>query len=358
VSPITEYERRVAAGALSDDLNQRDALKLLDYLDKDLADYKPSKLGYLKSFFAGNRRVPKGVYLYGGVGRGKSMLMDLFYEQAPTRAKRRVHFHGFMQNVHEAIHRARNAGVEDALKPVAQELIQSTDLLCFDEMQITDITDAMIVGRLFEYLFEAGVVIVTTSNRHPDELYKDGLNRALFLPFIEMIKSRLSVHCLDSQTDHRQNRLTGQQLYFHPLDEATAFAISHVWHQLSVAKSEPLVIKRKGRDIIIPEFNSGIGRVNFDDLCAKPLGPGDYIAIAKALRVLIITDIPKLSKTNNNEAKRFVTLIDALYEAKVKLIASAAAAPEKLYTDGAGAFEFERTASRLREMQSADWASE
>jgi cell division protein ZapE len=358
VSPIIEYERRVTTGALSDDPNQRDALKLLNHLDKDLANYKPSKLGYLKSFFAGNRRAPKGIYIYGGVGRGKSMLMDLFYEQAPTHAKKRVHFHGFMQKVHEAIHKARKAGVQDALKPVAQEIIQSTDLLCFDEMQITDITDAMIVGRLFEYLFEAGVVIVTTSNRHPDDLYKDGLNRSLFLPFIEMIKSRLTVYCLDSQTDHRQNRLTGQQLYFHPLDEATALAIGHVWHQFSVGKSEPLVIKRKGRDVIIPEFSNGVGKANFDDLCAKPLGPGDYIAISKALRVLIITNIPKLSKANNNEAKRFVTLIDALYEAKVKLIASAANAPEKLYTAGAGAFEFERTASRLREMQSADWGSD
>ncbi len=355
MSPITEYQRRVTSGALNDDPNQRGALELLDALHRDLINYKPSKLGYLKSFFAGNRRIPRGLYIYGGVGRGKSMLMDLFYEQAPTKAKRRVHFHGFMQKVHDAMHRARQAGVEDAIKPVAQEIIETTDLLCFDEMQINDITDAMIVGRLFEYLFEAGVVIVTTSNRPPDDLYKDGLNRALFLPFIEMIKTRLTVYCLDSKIDHRQNRLTDQQMYFHPLDEATDFAVNHLWQELSGRKSEPLTIKRKGRDITIPAFSSGVGKASFDDLCAKPLGPGDYLAIAKALRVLVLTNIPKLSKANNNEAKRFVTLIDALYEAKVKLIASADAQPEDLYTDGRGAFEFERTASRLREMQSADW---
>ena len=183
MSPIIEYERRVTKGALNEDPNQRGALELFDQLHTDLSNYKPSKLGHLKAFFSGNRRAPKGLYIYGGVGRGKSMLMDLFYEQSTTKAKRRVHFHAFMQEIHQHMHEVRQTGVSDALHPVAQKIINSTDLLCFDEMQITDITDAMLVGRLFEYFFNAGVVIVTTSNRHPSELYKSGLNRSLFFAF-------------------------------------------------------------------------------------------------------------------------------------------------------------------------------
>ena len=357
MSPIKEYERRIKADELQNDPNQRQALELFEQLHNELLNYKPPKLGYLKAFFPKSRQIPKGLYIYGGVGRGKSMLMDLFFDQSPIKAKRRVHFHAFMQEVHDAMHKIRQTGVSDALAPIAAEIAEDIKLLCFDEMHITDITDAMIVGRLFESLFSAGVIVVTTSNRHPNDLYKNGLNRSLFIPFIGTLNEHLIVHCLDSETDHRQNRLMDQQLYFHPLDESSQFAITHLWQELSNGLSETYVIKRKGRDIIIPEFSSGVGKASFDDLCAKPLGPGDYLEIADSLRVLIVTDIPKLSKANNNEAKRFVTLIDALYEAKVKLIASAANAPEALYTEGSGAFEFERTASRLREMQSADWGA-
>ncbi|MDB4558614.1 cell division protein ZapE [Amylibacter sp.] len=349
------YEDRVKRGDLQRDGAQEAVLGLFDTVAKTLQ--KPVKKG-LRGLFGKSAEPAKGLYLFGGVGRGKSMLMDLFYDHSAEPRKRRVHFHAFMQEIHALMHEARQKGVEDAIEPVAAEVIKSARLLCFDEMQITDITDAMIVGRLFEKLFEAGVVIVTTSNRHPDDLYKDGLNRNLFLPFISMIKDRMEVYNLESETDHRQNRLQGHKTYFTPIDEAAEMAIQRVWTDVAGAAREPLVLHHKSREIVLPAFHNGVAMATFRELCGQPLGPGDYLTIAKAIRVLILKDIPRLSREGQNEAKRFVTLIDALYEAKVKLIASAAAEPESLYETGTGAFEFERTASRLREMMSADWAAE
>jgi cell division protein ZapE len=255
------------------------------------------------------------------------------------------------------MHAARKTGVEDALAPVADALIGDLRLLAFDEMQISDITDAMIVGRLFEKLFAAGVVIVTTSNRPPNDLYKDGLNRALFLPFIDMLADRMHIVELESPTDYRQHRLSGAQVYFHPAT-GTKPTITALWSDLTGGTpAHPLTLTVNGRRVELPAFANGVARVTFWDLCAKPLGPADFLAIAKATRVLILEDIPQLSSTNYNEAKRFVTLIDALYEARVRLIATAAEAPERLYIEGTGSFEFERTASRLREMQAADWGT-
>ena len=349
------YEDRVKRGDLQRDGAQEAVLGLFDTVAKTLQ--KPVKKG-LRGLFGKSAEPAKGLYLFGGVGRGKSMLMDLFYDHSAEPRKRRVHFHAFMQEIHALMHEARQKGVEDAIEPVAAEVIKSARLLCFDEMQITDITDAMIVGRLFEKLFEAGVVIVTTSNRHPDDLYKDGLNRNLFLPFISMIKDRMEVYNLESETDHRQNRLQGHKTYFTPIDEAAEMAIQRVWTDVAGAAREPLVLHHKSREIVLPAFHNGVAMATFRELCGQPLGPGDYLTIAKAIRVLILKDLPRLSREGQNEAKRFVTLIDALYEAKVKLIASAAAEPESLYETGTGAFEFERTASRLREMMSADWAAE
>ena len=298
---------------------------------------------------------PKGVYFWGGVGRGKSMLMDLFVEHLDGIPARRVHFHAFMQEIHAAMHEVRKTGVEDAIGPVAADVAASVRLLAFDEMQISDITDAMIVGRLFEALFNAGVVVITTSNRHPDELYKNGLNRDLFLPFIALIKERMVIHELVSPTDYRQDRLGGQQVYFTPVNSDARKAMDAVWDDLAGGPGTPLVLKVKGRDVEIPAFRNSVARAGFHDLCGKPLGPADYLTLAEAVKVLMIDGIPTLSRSNFNEAKRFVTLIDALYEAQVRLICSAAAKPEMLYVEGEGTFEFERTASRLREMQGSDW---
>ncbi len=297
---------------------------------------------------------PKGLYLWGGVGRGKSMLMDLFVETL-TVPNRRVHFHAFMQEIHAGMHKARAEGVEDALAPVAGAVAGSVRLLAFDEMQITDITDAMIVGRLFQALFDAGVVVVTTSNRVPDDLYKNGLNRQLFLPFIKLLKERMVVHEMASPTDYRQDKLAGTPAYFTPADEEARARLREIWQELTGGEGAPLTLVVNKREVTIPAFHNGVARAGFHDLCGQPLGPADYLALAEASRVLVLEDIPRLSRSSFNEARRFVTLVDALYEAGVQLICSAAAAPEYLYVEGEGSFEFERTASRLREMQSEDW---
>ena len=347
------YAARVSDGTLTSDPAQVGVLPLLDALDAELAKPVPKKSFF--SRFTAEVESIKGLYMWGGVGRGKSMLMDLFYEQTAEPRKRRVHFHAFMQEIHTALHEARKTGVDDAILPVAKSITDNVRLLCFDEMQITDITDAMIVGRLFEQLFGSGVVVIATSNRVPDDLYKDGLNRNLFLPFIELIKERLLIHKLSSKNDYRLNRLSGAQVYFHPKGPDARAQLDTIWNDMG-GVSEALILTVKGREIELPKFKNGVARASFFDLCGRPLGPGDYLALAQAVRVLILDDIPCLSRDNFNEAKRFVTLIDALYEAKVRLICSAADRPERLYLEGEGAFEFERTASRLIEMQSDDWA--
>lgn len=353
---LTEiYDARVGQGSLRPDPAQHAVLPALEALRLWLEQNATRRTGLFAGLFAKPLMPPKGMYLWGGVGRGKSMVMDLFCDATDITQKRRVHFHAFMQEVHKSIHAARQRGVEDPIEPVADSISRNLRLLAFDEMQITDITDAMIVGRLFERLFAAGVVIVTTSNRVPEDLYKNGLNRALFLPFIAMLREKLDVVHLESPNDYRQHRLQGAQVYFHPAGQARG-QIAAIWEDLTGgAKGETLKLPVNGREVELPRFANGVGRASFWELCSRPLGPGDYLAIAAAVRVLILEDIPQLSASNYNEAKRFVTLIDALYEAKVRLICSAADEPERLYLEGTGAFEFERTASRLREMQGASW---
>jgi cell division protein ZapE len=346
----TIYDQKIADGSLRADAAQEALLPEFDRIREALL--QPVK----KGLFRKAPEPPKGLYLWGGVGRGKSMLMDLFVSNLGDIPARRVHFHAFMQEIHAALHEARKTGVDDAIAPVAKAVSSSVRLLAFDEMQITDITDAMIVGRLFEALFADGVVVITTSNRVPDDLYKHGLNRDLFVPFIELIKQRMVVHELVSPTDYRQDRLAGSPSYFTPVSEASRAAMNAVWQDLAGGEAGPLTLRVKGRDVVIPAFRNGVGRARFHALCGQPLGPADFLAVAEAVKVLMLDDIPTLGRSNFNEAKRFVTLIDALYEARVRLICSAAALPEMLYLEGEGTFEFERTASRLREMQSDDWA--
>ncbi|WP_306115807.1 MULTISPECIES: cell division protein ZapE [unclassified Roseovarius] len=346
-----KYARLVAAGDLTRDDAQEALLPEFERIRTGLAPAPK------KGWFRKSAEPPKGLYIWGGVGRGKSMLMDMFVDTLDV-PNRRVHFHAFMQEIHRGMHAARGRGEKDALAPVAKEVAQSVRLLAFDEMQITDITDAMIVGRLFEALFAAGVVVVTTSNRVPDELYKDGLNRQLFLPFIELVKEKMVVHEMVSPTDYRQDKLAGSPTYFTPINDETRAQIRAVWQDLSDGESEPLTLHVNKREVELPGFHNGVARASFYDLCGKPLGPADYLALAEAARVLILENIPQLSRSNFNEAKRFVTLIDALYEAKTRLICTAAAAPEYLYVEGEGTFEFERTASRLREMQSENWGQD
>ncbi|MEM7240834.1 MAG: cell division protein ZapE [Pseudomonadota bacterium] len=355
MSVSQEYQARIARGELTSDPAQQTVISEFDALIKALDGYKPAASWIAGGLFGAKKARPKGLYIYGGVGRGKSMLMDMFYALAPRKRKRRVHFHAFMQEVHGALNAARKTGLKDPMRPVGEKIVESASLLCLDEMQITDITDAMLVGRLFEMLLDAGVIVVTTSNRPPDDLYKDGLNRNLFLPFIDLMKTRLNVLELASDTDHRQNRIADEIRYFTPLGKKTEAAIDALWHDLSGGHGKPMHLKIGTRDIDLPHVSNGVLRASFDDLCAKPLGAADYLKIAETFRVIFLTDIPKLSKSRANEAKRFVTLIDALYEAGTILIASAAVTPETLFTEGTGAFEFERTASRLAEMQSADW---
>ncbi len=349
------YAGAVAEGSLRPDPAQARVIARLDALAQELSDLAPRR-GF--TLFRRAETPPRGLYIWGGVGRGKSMLMDLFFEHARIEPRRRVHFHAFMQEVHQALHAARKTGVDDAILPVAEQIIASARLLCFDEMQISDITDAMIVGRLFEQLFAAGVVVVTTSNRVPGDLYKDGLNRNLFLPFIDLITDRLDVLQLDSDTDYRQDRLSREKRYFTPINAKAKAAMQAMWDDLTGGEGAPLILTVNKREVTLPAYRNGVARARFFDLCARPLGPADYLAIAGAVRVLLLDDIPHLSRSNFNEAKRFVILIDALYEARVRLIASAEAPPNRLYLEGEGAFEFERTASRLEEMQDADWGSD
>jgi cell division protein ZapE len=350
-SPLDIYRQRVAAGTLTHDPAQESAAERLDVLAQELARWKPD--GWF-----GKSEAPKGLYLWGPVGRGKSMLMDVFFEAAPVKKKRRAHFHEFMLAQHAALRegRTRELGNDQLIAEIAKKTADEARLLCFDELQVTDIADAMLLGRLFERLFAHDVVIVATSNRVPNELYKNGINRQLFLPFIEMIKSKLDVVEVAGPKDHRLQRLMAAPVYYAPLGPAADEAMQAAWDRLTFgAEPHEVILDVNGRKLEIHKQAAGVASLSFEELCARPLGAADYLEIADRFHTVLLHDIPKLTPARREEAARFRTLIDALYEGKVKLVASAEAPPEKLYPDGDQSFEFERTASRLMEMRSKDY---
>ena len=362
--PIDAYRQLRRDGALKPDTCQELAVEKLQALHCALRNYTPATgEGGWRARLGLTRRpkvaAPQGLYIYGGVGRGKSMLMDLFFAHTPVTKKRRVHFHAFMDDAHQRLHRARKAnagGQDDLILAVAQDLAADAHLLCFDEFHVVDIADAMILGRLFTALFDLGVVVVATSNWPPDDLYKDGLQRALFLPFIDLLKERLDLLAIAEGSDYRLARLHGRKVYYHPLGPRARDGLAAVFHDLTdgaAPVATELILK--GRTIPVPRAVRNVAWFTFQELCARPLGAADYIAIATHYDAVVLDSVPRFSEALRNEAKRFITLVDTLYEHRVCLVLSADAPPERLHGGETHAFEFERTVSRLMEMQSADY---
>jgi len=346
------YRQEIAAGHLKPDAAQEAVAARFEALASRLSPANgASALGLL---FGARREPPRGLYVHGEVGRGKTLLMDLFFAEAPVSPKKRIHFHAFMQEVHARLHAARQSNA-DALAPVARAIAATARLLCLDEMQVTDIADAMIIGRLFEALLAAGTVIVTTSNLAPDDLYKDGLNRQLFLPFIALIKNRFEVVSLDGGTDYRLGRVKSHETFHVPLGPGADAAVQDLWRRLTdTARGEPLEIDVLGRKLHVPQAAHGCARFSFAELCEKPLGPPDYLALAHNFRTVFVERIPALKASQRNEAKRFVLLIDTLYDARVRLVASSARQPEGIYPAGDHRFEFGRTVSVRSQGRSGD----
>lgn len=355
----------VSAGQIEADAAQSAAVQRLNDLAQRLGETrlarKSSALGWLFGAKAEKPQALKGLYIWGAVGRGKTMLMDLFFIEVSAQRKRRVHFHDFMADVHARVHEWRQLSRDgkvkgnDPIAPVAAALADEAWVLCFDEFAVNDIADAMILGRLFSALWERGVVVVATSNVAPNDLYREGLNRALFLPFIAELQTRMDVLRLEARTDYRLEKLSGAPVYHVPADAAADAALDAAWNLLTGnAPASPQVITVRTRKLEVPAAAAGVARFSFSDLCDRPLGASDYLMIAREFHTVIIDRIPVLDYPRRNEAKRFIILIDVFYEHHVKVVASAEAQPQGLYaaTEGREVFEFERTISRLIEMRS------
>jgi cell division protein ZapE len=360
------YKALVDGGTLERDPAQLAAVAKLDRLVAALEQNRLARKSSALGWLFGQRepaQSPRGVYLWGSVGRGKTMLMDLFYDAAGG-PKRRTHFHIFMADVHERIHDYRQklkrgeVKGDDPIAPVAGALAEEATLLCFDEFAITDIADAMILGRLFKALFEHGVVVVATTNLPPDDQYRGGLNRTLFLPFIAMIKERMEVVHLQARTDYRLEKIGDSPVYYVPADDDARRAMDDMFARLTGGgAARPVRLMVHGHAVDVPAQAMGVARLSYDDLCRRPLGASDYLALARSFHTILLEGVPVIPAERRDEAKRFITLVDVLYERRVKLIVLADAEPQDLYRAETGheAFEFNRTVSRLAEMRSRDY---
>jgi cell division protein ZapE len=369
-TPIERYQALLFTGKLQPDSAQAHAAAALESLYRALKTYRPGRSALFGFSFGSAAPPPKGLYIHGDVGRGKSVLMDLFFASVASQTKRRVHFNAFMAETHARIHEWRNlthsertrraefvreAG-DDPIAPVARRIVSENVLLCLDEFQVTDVADAMILGRLFEKLLAYGLVLVLTSNTAPGRLYEGGLNRPLFEPFIAMIKDRLETIELNGPRDYRLERMAGLNVYITPLGAQADASMDAAWRRLTDTEhGAPLALEVLQRKLVVPQAALGVARFSFEALCGDALGAADYLALAHHFHTLLIDRIPQLGPERANEARRFTLLIDTLYDEKVKLICSAAAPPQELYVEGDNAPAFRRVVSRLMEMQSVDY---